>query len=159
MIIILKIIVVGIGATLVVDFWGFIQSIFKVKSLDYRFVGRWIAYFPKGKFFHSNIIDTKPVPGEMIIGWTAHYLIGISFAFILILFFGKEWLDDPEIYPALIVGIATVIAPLFIMQPALGFGIASSDLPNPNMRRLKSLMTHVIYGFGLYLTALLINQF
>jgi len=158
MITILKIICTGIGATLIVDIWGFVLSLFNIKSLDYRYVGRWIAYFPKGKFAHKNIMMIAPVHGESVIGWAAHYLIGISFAFLLILFFGREWLEKPLLYPALIIGLITLCAPLFIMQPAFGFGIASSNLPKPNIRRLKSLLTHLIYGIGLYLTALLIVQ-
>jgi len=155
---ILKIILIGIGGTFAVDIWTFILSLFKIKSLDYRYVGRWIAYFPKGKIYHNTIMMTAPVRGELLMGWSAHYLIGISFAFLLILLFGKEWLDEPLILPALIVGIITVISPLFIMQPAFGFGIASSKLSDPNLRRLKSMLTHVVYGFGLYLSAVVLQQ-
>lgn len=155
MLIILKIIMVGITGTLLVDVWTFLLSLFKIKSLDYRYVGRWIAYFTRGKFHHNNIMSTPAVPGEVLIGWTSHYLIGVSFAFLLILIYGNTWLEEPEFLPALMTGIITAAAPLFIMQPAFGFGIASSKLSNPNMRRIKSLSTHFIYGIGLYLSGLL----
>ena len=157
--IVLKIIAIGIGATLLVDLWGYVQSLFKIKSLDYRFVGRWIAGFHNGKFRHENIINSPPIRGELLLGWAAHYLIGITFSFLLIILFGTNWIDKPEIFSALLVGIITLLAPLFIMQPALGFGFGSSKLPNPNLRMFKSFMTHLIYGFGLYLSAILINQF
>ncbi len=157
MITILKIILVGIGATFVLDIWVFILNIFKIKSLDYCYVGRWIASFPQGKFFHKNIMNTPAVKGELFLGWTAHYLIGITFAFLLVLFYGESWLANPTLFPAVIIGIITVVSPLFIMQPAFGFGIASSKLSNPNMRRFKSLLTHLVYGVGLYLAALLIQ--
>ncbi len=156
---VLKIIVIGVGATLTVDVWTFFLGLFNIKSLDYRFVGRWISNFPMGKVFHKNIMQTEPVKGELFIGWLAHYLIGINFAILLFLFYGKEWIDNPDIYSAVVFGIITVVAPLFIMQPAFGFGIASSNLPKPNIRRLKSLFTHLIYGIGLYITAILIKQF
>jgi Protein of unknown function (DUF2938) len=156
---ILRIVVIGIGATLIVDIWSFIQSLFKIKSLNYRYVGRWIANFPKGKFYHKNIMKTPPVRSELLIGWTAHYLIGITFSFLLILVYGKEWLENPLYYPAVFIGLITVIAPFIIMQPAFGFGIASSKLLKPNIRRLKSLLTHLIYGVGLYITGLLQKQF
>jgi hypothetical protein len=103
-------------------------------------------------------MKAAPVRGEVILGWSAHFLIGISFAFLLVLVYGKEWLEAPLLLPALIIGITTVCAPLFIMQPAFGFGFGSSKLPKPNIRRLKSLSTHAAYGFGLYLTALLLNR-
>lgn len=156
--ILLKIVVIGIGATIVLDIWNYILALFGIKSLDYRFVGRWIGNFINGKFYHSNIMMTLPVQNELVIGWTAHYLIGISFSFLLIIAFGNEWLEKPLLVPAIIIGMITIIAPLFIMQPALGFGIASSNLPNPIVRVLKSIITHLVYGTGLYLSALLVNK-
>jgi len=157
-IIILKTLAIGIGATLVIDIWVSILKLFNIKSLDYRYVGRWIGNFSKGKFFHNKIQDTPPIPHELIIGWTVHYLIGITFAFILIAVYGISWLDKPRILPAIIIGLITAGGPFFIMQPAFGFGIASSKLANPTLLRLKSLGTHLIYGIGLYLSAVLLNK-
>ncbi len=156
--ILLKIITIGIGATLILDIWNYLLGLFNIKSLDYRFVGRWIGNFVNGKFYHSNIMTTSPVQNELFIGWTAHYLIGISFSFVLIMVFGNGWLEKPLLVPAILIGLATVIAPLFIMQPALGFGIASSNLPNPIIRVLKSIITHLVFGTGLYLSAMLVNK-
>jgi hypothetical protein len=155
-IVILQIVFMGVGATLLVDAWSLVLRLFKVTSLDYRYVGRWVAHFPRGQFVHDNILSTKPVRGELVIGWASHYLIGVTFAFLLVWVYGIEWLARPVPCPALVIGIVTVCAPLFIMQPAFGFGFASSHLPRPNIRRLKSLSTHVMYGIGLYVTALLI---
>jgi Protein of unknown function (DUF2938) len=156
-IIILKTLAIGIGATLAIDLWVSFLKLFKIKSLDYKYVGRWIGNFPKGKFFHKKIQDTTPIPHELILGWTAHYLIGITFAFILVAVYGIGWLDNPSILPAIIIGLITAAGPFFIMQPAFGFGIASSKLPNPNLLRLKSLGTHLIYGIGLYVSAILLK--
>jgi hypothetical protein len=153
-----KIIAIGIGATIILDIWNYLIGLFGVKSLDYRFVGRWIGNFFNGKFYHSNIMMTPPVQNELFIGWTAHYLIGILFSFLLIIVFGNGWLEKPLLVPAIIIGLATVISPLFIMQPALGFGFASSNLPNPIGRVLKSIITHLVYGTGLYLSAQLVNK-
>ncbi len=155
---IVKTILIGIGATFTMDVWAYLLRFFNIKSLDYRFLGRWIGNIPKGKFFHDKIFDTPPVRNELIIGWIAHYLIGISFAVLLVLVYGKGWLDEPTFYPALIIGVITIVAPLFVMQPAFGIGIASSKLPAPNTARFKSLCTHTIYGVGLYATALLVKH-
>ncbi|MGB3089355.1 MAG: DUF2938 family protein, partial [Chitinophagaceae bacterium] len=70
-----------------------------------------------------------------------------------------EWTKHPVILPAIFIGIVTVVAPFFILQPGMGLGIAASKTPNPNKARLKSLLTHFIYGIGLYLSALLLNTF
>jgi hypothetical protein len=46
------------------------------------------------------------------------------------------------------------VFPFFVLQPSLGLGIASSRTPNPTQARLKSLMTHTVFGVGLYVCAL-----
>ncbi|RXQ95861.1 DUF2938 domain-containing protein [Ancylomarina salipaludis] len=155
---IVQTILIGIGATLTMDGYALILKILGVKSLDYQFVGRWIGHFPNGKFFHQKITDAPPVSHEQILGWIAHYLIGITFAFLLLFVFGEKWFQTPTFTPALLVGIITIIAPFFLMQPAFGFGIAGSNLPDPNKARLMSLITHSVYGSGLYLSTLILNQ-
>ncbi|MBP3944568.1 DUF2938 family protein [Sphingobacteriaceae bacterium WQ 2009] len=57
---ILKITLVGIGATLVMDIYTFVLKFFNINSLDYRLVGRWISKFSEGKFFHENIVKATP---------------------------------------------------------------------------------------------------
>jgi hypothetical protein len=44
------------------------------------------------------------------------------------------------------------------MQPAMGFGVASSKVPRPHIARLRSVVTHTVYGFGLYLSARLLGS-
>jgi hypothetical protein len=56
--------------------------------------------------------------------------------------------------PALLIGLVTVLAPLLMLQPALGAGIASRKTPTPVFNTLKSVVTHTVYGVGLYLAAL-----
>ncbi len=48
--IIIKTVLVGIGATLMMDIWAFMLRCFHIKSLDYRFVGRWMVIFLKENF-------------------------------------------------------------------------------------------------------------
>ena len=88
--------------------------------------------------------------GERLIGWTAHYLIGIAFAGVLLAIWGLEWARHPTVGPALIVGIASVAAPFLLMQPGMGAGIAASRTPRPAAARLHSLVMHGIFGLGLY---------
>lgn len=51
-------------------------------------------------------------------------------------------------------GIVTVAFPFFILQPSLGLGVAGSRTPKPAQTRLKSLVTHTVFGAGLYVCAL-----
>jgi hypothetical protein len=146
---VLRVALIGIGATLILDLWSFtLKTIFGVPFPNYTMVGRWIGHFPHGRFAHQSVIDAPHVAGEHFIGWIAHYGIGVSYAGLLIAFAGADWL---------IVGVATVAAPFFIMQPAMGSGIASSKAPKPNVARVRSLAAHTAFGFGLYLSASIVE--
>ena len=142
---------IGVGATAVMDIWGVARkSLLGVPAPDYGLVGRWLAYLPRGRFRHDRIAATPPIQGERLIGWTAHYLIGIAFAALLLAIWGLDWVRHPTIGPALIVGIGTVAAPFLVMQPGMGAGIAASRTPRPAAARIQSLVTHAIFGLGLY---------
>lgn len=146
---------VGVGATAIMDAWAIAQKrLFAVPSLDYRMVGRWIGHFPQGRFRHDGIGKATPVPGEAAIGWAAHYIIGISFAGLLLAAW-PGWLDNPSPAPALIVGIGSVAAPFLIMQPGLGAGIAASRTPKPWISRLRSLIAHGAFAVGLLVSGIL----
>ena len=152
------IVLIGIGATLVMDLWALLrQQLFGIAPTNWGMVGRWIGHMRKGRFSHSSIANADAVSGEKIIGWTAHYVIGIGYAVLLFLLFGETWLLQPTAGPALALGIATVVAPFFVLQPGMGAGIAASKTPNPNAVRLHSVLNHALFGLGLYLAALVLR--
>ena len=144
---------IGAGATLAMDVWAAILRGFGIPSLDFALLGRWIANVPRGRFMHESIARTAPVRGERLLGWCAHYAIGITFAALLLATFGLDWGRAPRLPPALFVGVVTVVAPWFVLQPALGAGIASSKTPTPLLGSLKSLVTHAVFGVGLFIAA------
>jgi hypothetical protein len=145
---------IGVGATLTMDLWALLLKRFGIPSLNFAMLGRRLAHLPEGNWIHERIADAAPVKGERLLGWSAHYSIGVSFAGLLLAAFGLSWARSPSLRPALLVGVATVVAPLFILQPALGAGIASSNTPRPVFNSLKSPATHTVFGLGLYLAAL-----
>ena len=149
---------VGCGATALVDVWALLRKrLFDMPLPDFGLLGRWLGHMPRGKFRHQSIAAASPVRGERRIGWVAHYLIGISFAALLLVVWGLEWMRAPRLGPALIVGVGTIVAPYFIMQPAMGAGIAASRTPRPAAARVHSLVTHTIFGVGLYAAGRLAN--
>lgn len=151
---ILRIVAVGVGATLAMDLWGLVlRRVYGVAGLDYRMVGRWLGHMPRGQVCHAGIGKAAPVAGEAVIGWAAHYAIGILFAAGLVAMFGAGWLQAPTILPALLTGLVTVAMPFLVMQPAFGMGIASSRMPDPTAARLRSLITHLVFGTGLFIAA------
>ena len=147
----------GAGATAVMDLWTVARKQLLGIPFGYGPVGRWLAYLVRGRFFHYPIAATPAVRGERLIGWTAHYLIGIAFAAVLLVSSGIDWARSPTLVPALAVGIGSVAAPFFLMQPGMGAGIAASRTPRPNAARLQSVVTHTIFGLGLYAAALMSN--
>ena len=152
---ILGAIAVGIGATLVMDLWNlFLKRAFGIPSLNYCLLGRWLGHMPGGTFRHVSITAAPQQPLECTVGSIAHYTIGVGFALGLVVVTSGDWLARPTLLPALLYGIATIVFPFFIMQPSFGLGIAASRTPNPTQARLKSLMTHTVFGLGLYLGAL-----
>lgn len=152
---ILYAIALGIGATIFMDVVAIVlKKTLGVPSLNYSLVGRWIAYFPKGRFIHKSIAEATPMKGETVIGWIAHYTIGIIFAFIMILCWGQSWVLAPSAAVAVGYGMLTTMASWLLMQPAFGQGFAASKIPTPWISRLRSLATHAIYGLGIYLSGL-----
>ena len=156
---ILGAIAIGIGATLVMDLWNlFLKRGFGVPSLNYCLLGRWVCHMPSGVFRHASIATSPPKPHECSVGWMAHYTIGVMLALVFVLVFAPAgWLARPTLLPALVYGLATVVFPLFVMQPSLGLGVASSRTPHPARARLKSLGTHLAFGLGLYVAALVVR--
>ena len=149
---------IGAGATLATDLWAIARRrLLGVPGPDYGLVGRWFAHMARGRFRHERIAAAPPVRGELLIGWTAHYLIGVAFAGVLLAVCGLAWVRQPTPAPALAMGIATVAAPFLLMQPGMGVGIAASRAPRPNAARLQSLITHTIFGLGLYAAGLVFN--
>jgi hypothetical protein len=133
----------GIGATLAMDLWAIARTrLLGARSPDYGLVGRWIAYMPRGQFRHRPISASAPVRGERLIGWSAHYLIGIALAAVLLTIWGVDWVRQPTVGPALIVGLGSVAAPVLLMQPGMGTGF-----------RFQSFVTHAVFGLGLYAAA------
>jgi hypothetical protein len=146
-------ILIGGGATLLMDLWALLLQRFGVPSLNFALLGRWLGHLPEGRWLHVSIAKAAPVRGELLIGWGAHYAIGISFSALLLATFGLDWARSPTLGPALFIGVVTVLAPLLVLQPALGAGIASSKTPRPVFNSLKSLATHTVFGVGLFVAA------
>jgi hypothetical protein len=151
----LRAVALGVGASALMDVWGLVlRRGLGVPTLDYALLGRWLGHMRQGRFTHDRIGASAPVRHERALGWAAHYGIGIMFAVLLLVVWGLEWAHSPSLLPPLVVGLGTIVAPWFLMQPGMGAGIAGSRTPNPTATRLRNLGTHAVYGFGLYLTAL-----
>jgi hypothetical protein len=146
-------VLVVLGATALMDVWLLLLARAGVPTLDFALIGRWVGHLRRGQFAHDAIRRAQPIAGERILGWSTHYAVGIVFAVMLVWLQGGAWLHSPTVLPAVIWGLATSAAPLLLMQPAMGAGIASSRTPTPLKNSLRSLANHAVFGLGLYLSA------
>lgn len=154
----LSTVIVGLGATAVMDAWGIVRRpLLGLPPPDYGLVGRWIGHMPRGRFLHPSIAAAAPIRAERVIGWTAHYLTGIAFAGILVGLWGVGWLQAPTLLPALAVGLGSVAAPFLLMQPGMGAGLAARRTPRPGRARIQSVLTHAVFGLGLYAAGWIAN--
>ena len=153
------VIAVGVGATAVMDLWVLVLKRFGVPALDYALIGRWLGHMRNGKWFHTPIAKAEKIDGEAVLGWAAHYAIGVSYAALLIAVVGIEWAQQPTLLPAVLVGAGTVVAPFFVMQPALGSGVASRKTATPLFNCIKSITNHTVFGIGLFAAGWVVSRF
>ena len=155
----ISVVLCGVGATAFIDAWSWLRACWlQVPATDFALVGRWIGHMPRGQFVQRPVAAAAPVPGEGFIGWSAHYLIGVAFAALLWFVAGADWFVRPTLAPALLVGMATVLAPWLLLQPGMGAGLFARRAARPWQARFHSFLTHALFGLGLYASAVLVNR-
>lgn len=152
-----RIILIGAGATLVMDIWLMVLKRVGVQTLNFAFIGRWVGHLFHGRIAHASIGTALPISNETVLGWFTHYAVGIAFAFLLISISGVAWARAPSLGIALLVGVCTVAFPLLVMQPAMGLGVAASKTSSPIKSCIRSLINHSVFGLGLFLSACFIE--
>ena len=150
-----KVVATGVLATLVMDIVSLmLKRVGLFDTPDYGLVGRWVGHMLTTRTFaHKSIGRATPISSEKAIGWLMHYATGLVFAGILFGVTGSLWFQTPTLAPALLMGLATIVFPLFVMQPAFGLGAAARLTSNPRKALLRSLLNHLSFGLGLYLGA------
>jgi hypothetical protein len=149
--VVIKILVVGVFATVIMDIWAtFSNRVLKFPRTNWAMVGRWLGHLPKGKFVHNPISSSSEIKHENIIGWLFHYIVGIVYAALYVAIVVWNFESNTSLLTAWFFGLLTIISPWFILQPALGLGICAVKTPKPNMVRLQNFAIHSIFGIALY---------
>jgi len=147
--------IVGILATITMDVVAVIALRLGIVGRGPRrtgpdLIGRWIGYLLRGKFKHTDILQTPPLQGELVLGLAAHYSIGIVLTLLylglLIVAHGR-----PTAPTAILYGTATTVFPWFLMFPSQGMGWLGRDAPGDAHLASMSLFNHIIFGLGLAL--------
>ena len=148
-------VIVGILATVSMDVVGMIALRLGIAGRGPRrtgpaLIGRWIGYLLRGKFRHTDILQTPSLRGELVLGLAAHYSIGIV---LTLIYLGLLVVAHatPTALSAILYGTATTVLPWFLMFPSQGMGWLGWDAPGDTHLVRASLFNHVIFGLGIAL--------
>ncbi len=152
---IVQAVVTGLIATAVLDMWQLaLSALLGAPSTNWALVGRWFSNLRTGTLVHENIGLVAPAPHEGAVGWIAHYTVGVVYAAIYLAMMRFGVGTGPTLVSALAFGAVTVAAPWFVLQPGMGMGVFAAKAPKPWAVRGRSLISHIVFGAGLYLGAL-----
>lgn len=147
----LRILVMGITATVAIDLWAtFSNRVLGWPRTHWGMVGRWIGHMRYGRFTHTSIGSSAPVVHESLLGWVFHYVVGCLYAAIYLACVHVAHEGQPTLMSAVLFGWLTILSPWLLMQPALGLGICASKAPRPTLVRMQNLIIHSIFGLALY---------
>jgi DUF2938 family protein len=148
-------VIVGILATVTMDVVAVIALRLGIAGRGPRrtgpdLIGRWIGYLLQGKFRHTDILQTPPLRGELVLGLAAHYSIGIV---LTLVYLGLLVVAHapPRALSAILYGVATTVFPWFLMFPSQGMGCLGLDAPGDAHLVRVSLFNHIIFGLGIAL--------
>jgi len=148
------VVLVGVGATVFLDLFAVVRAKISGQSgMNWAMVGRWLGHLVCGRAVLNAPVTEAPVPAEKALGWAFHYAVGVGLAAGLTGLLGTDWLLQPPAVSVIGFGVVSVIFPMLTLQPGLGLGVAARLAPNPWKVRRGSLVTHLMFGVGLYLSA------
>lgn len=156
----LRILTMGITATIAIDLWAtFSNRMLGRPRTNWGLVGRWIGHMRDGQFTHVSIGSSPPIAHEAILGWVFHYLVGCVYAALFLMYVSIAQMGQPTIVSAVLFGLVTTLSPWLLMQPALGQGICASKAPRPALVRMQNLSVHTIFGLALYCSCRVTSAF
>lgn len=152
----LEILLVGVIATAASDLWQQIQkAVTGIPAGDWPVTGRWVVGFREGRIFDPEVAKRPAIPGEAVVGWSFHYVIGVIYGAVYLGFVYLVAHSQPNWVNGLVFGLVTLAAPFLFMKPAMGGGLFGLKAPNPSNGLFLSITTHAVFGLGLYWGALL----
>jgi len=118
-------------------------------KIDMVMIGRMSAGWSRGRFSYRHPGEMETVANEKLLGYVAHYGIGVGLAFIYV--FGWAVLVGGPASPAwaLVYGIATTAASLFLVYPAMGLGVCGRRSPAGIRAPLSPVANHLFFGIGM----------
>jgi len=120
-----------------------------ILKIDVAMIGRMAAGWARGRFRYGHPAEMAPIANERLLGFVAHYAIGIGLAIPFVFF--AEHLAGSLVQPiwALPYGIATTVASWFLVYPSMGLGMCGWRSPEGAKAITSPLANHTFYGVGL----------
>jgi hypothetical protein len=128
-----------------------------IAPLPPRLIGRWFASVARGQLVHTDIGQLTPINYELAVEVPLHYAIGITLALTYLLMSSVLGLHPKNPVFALVFALFTCALPWFVMFPAMGYGWFGTHGPIGTRLFLDSLVTHCLYGVGLWLAASMLS--
>jgi hypothetical protein len=120
-------------------------------GVNVALVGRWFMGLTRGQIGHANILESRPLPAEVAVGWAFHLLVGGGGVALLYPVFCQcsgFALPTHHLLGGLLFGLATSLLPWFILLPSFGWGLFGRRGPRGSNALLASMLSHVPYGLG-----------
>lgn len=161
MINILEMILMGVVATLFMDYFAIFLGELGIlrQHIKPGTVGRWILYMLKGKFRHEDIDKAPALKIEKSTTFLFHYLIGIALAGIYLFLEGMVPTIRNQFWLPILFGIATVFLPWLWMYPSFGLGYFASKTSSKSDYIITSFVNHTNFGLGLLIWIAFFRRF
>ena len=120
-----------------------------ISKIDVGMIGRMATGWMHGRFRYSHPSEMRQVAYEKLYGYISHYGIGVGFTIPFVL--GWAVFVGGAVSPlwALIYGVATTAASVFIVYPFMGMGVCGWRSPDGIKAPLSSLANHFFFGLGM----------
>jgi hypothetical protein len=120
-----------------------------VLKIDVRMIGRMTVGWMRGRLRYDRPSQIEPHAYERLLGYLAHYAIGLILAAIFVLGWDQFMGGPPSPAWAIVYGFATTVISEFVVYPSMGLGICGRRSPDGIKAFLSPLANHLFYGLGM----------
>lgn len=142
----------GILGAVLMDITETFAARFGITSgVNVALVGRWFMGLTRGQWAHADILESRPLPGEVGMGWAFHLLAGgggVALLYPVFLQCSGVGLPTSHLLAGLLFGLATSLLPWFVLLPSFGWGWFGRRGPRGTNALLASTLSHIPYGLG-----------
>ena len=151
-------IISGIVATLIFDLYQLSLSYaYNIQKSKWDLIGRYFVGFKDKIYTRHDIENDTYVGHELLFGYIVHYVVGSMFGIFYVIL-NKILFNDPSMLLAIIVGFITLFGSWCIIMPfALNIGFFASKKDEQRQIIVQNLISHYIFGTGLFIGYILIN--